>query len=514
MNENKPSGILDINVAVVLHNFYNAAKRLTWFAVILAVAVGAFVYYKTDLSYSPMYSSSVVFSVHASYATTTDIITHSAWLDSSAAEMLSQTFPYIIRSENTRMLLQLELGRPVNGSISAVATADAGLFTMTASSADPQDAFDLMRAAITVYPQAASNVLGDTQIYIINEPLSPPTEPDNANNALSTAVKIAIPVFLFGIIAIFLLSLTRKTVHSAEDLRKLVNLKCLAYVPSIRMKKHSNQANLTLTITNPRVSSTFNESIRNLRIKIQKLLNEKHHKILLVTSTLPNEGKTTVAMNLALSLAQEGKKVILIDGDLRKQSLKETIGVTDPSDGLPDLLSGNSENFRLLTVPNSTLLLLSGDQTVDQPQPLLDTPRMKQVLDLLCKRMDYIIIDSPPAGILSDAATIAKYADATLYVVRQDMASTAQITSSIQTLSTNDINLIGCVLNQTQAGTTRYGYGSKYNASYGYSYGYKYSNNSYAYGRKRYSRYDDAQEAAEELTQAINDTSMEDNPAD
>lgn len=514
MNEKKSTGILEFNPAVVLHNFIGAAKRLIWFAAALAIAVGVFVYYRTTRSYSPVYSSSVVFSVHAAYATTTDIITHSAWLDANAAEMLSETFPYIIRSENTRMLLQLELGRPVSGSITAVATADAGLFTMTATAAKPQDAFDLMNAAITVYPQAASNVLGDTQIYIINRPLSPPDKPDNTNNALSAGAKAAVPVFLLGVVAIFLLSLMRKTVHSAEDLRKLVSMKCLAYVPSVKMKKHSNQSNLTLTITNPRVTSTFNESIRNLRIKVQKLLWDKDQQILLVTSTLPNEGKTTVATNLALSLAQEGKKVILIDGDLRKQSLKDTIGISDPSDGLPDLLSGTSDNFRLLTVPSSTLLLLSGDNTVDQPQPLIDTPRMKQVLDLLRERMDYIIIDSPPAGIMSDAATLAKYADATLYIVRQDMASTQQIATSIQTLSTNEINLIGCVLNQTQAGTTRYGYGSKYNAGYGYSYGYKYSNNSYGYGRKRYSRYDDVNDTAEELTHQINEATTGENETD
>ncbi len=515
MNENKSAnGILEFNFAVILHNFYGAAKRLIWFAIALAVGAGVFMFYRTNRNYSPTYSSSVEFVVHASYATTTDIISHSAWLDANAAEMLSQTFPYIIRSENTRMLLQLELGRPVNGSITAVATADTGLFTMTATSSKAQDAFDLMNAAITVYPQAASNVLGDTQIYIISKPLSPPVNPDSPNTALSSGIKTAILVFIVGVIAIFLLSLTRKTVHSAEDLRKLVSMKCLAYVPSVKMKKHSNLSNLTLTITNPRVTSVFNESIRNLRIKVQKILWDKNQQILLITSTLPNEGKTTVATNLALSLAQEGKKVILIDGDLRKQSLKETIGVNDPSDGLPDLLSGTSDNFRLLTVPNSTLLLLSGDNTVDQPQPLIDTPRMKQVLDLLRERMDYIIIDSPPAGIMSDAATLAKYADATLYVVRQDMASTQQITTSIQTLSTNDINLIGCVLNQTQAGTTRYGYGSKYRAGYGYSYGYKYSTNSYGYGRKRYSRYDEAADTAEDLTQQINEVTGIDHDTD
>lgn len=500
MEEERSSSGLDINFAVILHNFINAAKRLIWIALILALAVGAFRYYRLDSSYQPVYSSSVVFSVQASYASTTDIGTRSNWLDSSAAATLSQTFPYIIRSENTKMLLELELGKsiPAN-SITATSTADAGLFTMTVTAYSPQDAFDIMNAAITIYPQAASSILGDTQIHIINIPLEPPTTPDNANNAFSSALTFAAITFVVCVLVIFLLSLTRKTVHAAEDLRKLVNLKCLAYIPAVKLKKRTTKANLTLTITNPRVSSAFNESIRNLRVRMQKILKERDAKILLVTSTLPDEGKTTVSVNLALSLASEGKRVILIDGDLRKQSLKASVGLDAPSDGLVEILSGNAKNFRLLNVPNSTLLLLSGDETTDRPQPLLDTPRLRQVLELLRSKLDYIIIDTPPAGILSDAATFAKYADATLYVVRQDLASTAQILNSIQTLAASDVELIGCVLNQTQAGTNRYGYGSKYHSGYGYKY---YG----SYNSKGRSRYDEAADAADELTREISET--------
>ena len=85
MEEERSSSGLDINFAVILHNFINAAKRLIWIALILALAVGAFRYYRLDSSYQPVYSSSVVFSVQASYASTTDIGTRSNWLDSSAA---------------------------------------------------------------------------------------------------------------------------------------------------------------------------------------------------------------------------------------------------------------------------------------------------------------------------------------------------------------------------------------------------------------------------------------------
>ncbi len=494
------TGLLSFSLPVILHNFLNTAKRLILIVVLLALAVGGAVYYRTDRAYTPIYASSAVFSVHASYSSTTDILSYSSFLDKNTALMLSSTFPYVIRSENTMMLLRQELGTSIiNGSVNATSTADSALFTLTATSSSPQDAYDILRATIRVYPTAAGSILGDTQIDIINMPGGPPTEPMNPNNALRMGLTFAFPTFLVGVVAIFLLSLTRKTVHSSEDLRRLVNLKCLAYIPCVKLKKHSNKSNLNIIITNPRISSDFNESVRNLRIKLQKALEPQKSQVLLVTSTLPNEGKTTVATNLALSLASEGKRVILIDGDLRKQSLKASLGISEPSEGLVEVLSGSSKNFRLLNVPKSTLLLLSGDETSERPQPLLDTPRMAQVLEVLREKLDYIIIDTPPAGILSDAATIAKYADAMLYVVRQDLASTTQILNSIQALSVGSVNLIGCVLNRTQAGTTRYGYGSKYSNGYGYKY-------TAGYGYKRYGRYAEAEQAAKDLTREISES--------
>ncbi len=495
MNEERNESLLDFNPRLLLHNFLNAAKHLLWIVFLLSAAAGVLRYIQANRSYAPVYSTSAVFSVRASYAATTDITSGSPYLDSNTAMSLAQTFPYVIRSENTQMLLCAELGKSqLDGTINAYSTADTALFTMTATSNNPQSAYDLLLATIKIYPQAASNILGDTQIEIINLPLAPPSAPNNQNTALSSALKMAVLVFVVGLLAIFLLSLTRKTVHSAEDLRKQVNLKCFCYIPQVKLKKHSNKSNLTMTITNPRLGSAFNESIRTLRVKLLKALKEKNAQVLMITSTLPNEGKTTVATNLALSLAAEGKRVILIDGDLRKQSLKEAIGLAQSPGGLVGFLSGTSTNFSLTNVPDSTLLLLSGSETTAQPQPLLDSPRMKQILDLLREKLDYIIIDTPPAGILSDAATVAKYCDATLYIVRQDLASTTQIISSIQSLSSAGVEIIGCVLNQTQVGTTRYGYGSKYS---GYSYGNKYS----AYG-KQYSRY----AAADKLSEEPNNT--------
>ena len=518
MNE-RSNTFLDFNFPVIFHNFMTAAKRLVWLALILALLAGSVTYLYCNSTYVPRYSVTAVFSVNASYSSTTDIMSQSDWMDANAALSMAQTFPYVINSENTHMLLAQELGRDyLNASISATAPTDVGLFTLVVTSSSAQNAFDVLKAVMKIYPMVASNILGDTQILVLKEPLAPPTVPLNPNRSGRTALTSTAAVFGAGIVLIFLFSLTRKTIHSAEDLRKLVNLKCLAYVPKVRLKKHSNSSDLNVTITNPNINHSFNESIRNLRVKLQKVLPQQASHVLLVTSTLPNEGKTTVATNLALSLAAEGKKVILIDGDLRKQSLKSAMGIDQPSDGLVEVLNGSSKNFRLLNVPKSSLLLLSGDETTEQPQRLLDSARMQQVIDLLRTKLEFIIIDTPPAGILSDAATMAKYADATLYVVRQDLANASQILDSIQALSSDGVNIVGCALNQTQAGTTRYGYGSKYANPYGYNYGYKYAYGAYGYGGySRRNRYAEAARSAETVDSAeslSHDLNMESTPED
>lgn len=483
----------EVDLTVLWHNFSHAARRFLWLVVLVALVVAAYAGYCAERSYVPNYCAEAVFSVHANYTDVTDLSGDSTYLNQSAARTLAATFPYVISGEYAQTLLKRELGvSSVNGSITAFSTASSALFTMQVTGPDAQDAYDILLAAIKIYPQAAGSVLGDTTIHVIVLPTQAPTEPCNSSGAVQRAMIFFCVVLLIGLALLLLLAMARKTVHSAEDLRRLFSLKCLAYIPSVRLKKHSRQSSLYLSISNPAISAAFSESIRSLSLKVRKQMGRG--KVLLVTSTLPDEGKTTVATNLALSLSKAGKRTILIDGDLRKQSLKATLGIREPSEGLVEVLSGGSKSFHLIAVPNSKLVLLSGDKTVDRPLPLLDSPRFAQVIEMLREKLDYIIIDSPPAAFLADAATIAKYCDATLYVVRQDHANTAQIVDAVQSISASGSNLIGCVLNRTQAGTTRYGYGSKYGVR-GYAYGYRYAA---SYGKNR-------RRSEEELAQDLGD---------
>ena len=473
-------GLVNVRPGVLWHNFACAFRRLYWICLVLALLLGVYGATRRREAYTPYYRCTALFAVSASYSKTTDIMNFSYYYDAAAAAQLAATSPYIVQSETMRSLIKHELGVPfLRGTISAQSVADGGMFQLSVISVTPKDAYDILCALIDVYPQAATAILGDTQIKVLEEPTMP-LEPYNKQAPRISILKYAALGFLIGLAFIALLSLARKTVHAAEDLRRLVNLPCLAYIPEVRMKKRKKQRSNTITIQNRSSGTAFIESIRTLRLKLLK--NDTEHKIqtILVTSTLPNEGKSTISTNLALSLAANGHRVILIDADLRNQSLKASLGITEPSEGLVELLTSNTTKFRLLNVPRSSLLLLSGDAAIDHPQKLLDSPKMAQIINALRAQLDYIILDTPPAGILSDAATLAKYADAAVYVVRQDLASTTQILDSIQSLVSVNLPIAGCVMNGTQASTTRYGYGRK-SGGYGYSkYGYGYG---YGYGK-------------------------------
>ena len=471
-----------IDLSVFLHNFRRTLQHFFWVPIVLGLLLGGMSWLRAARSHAPVYQSSAVFSVSAGFSSSTDILSHSTYLDSNAAAQLSATFPYVLQSDRMQLLLQQELGdqrAPV--SLSASSVADAALFTLTATGSDPQAVYDTLLAAIEVYPAAATTILGDTQIQVIDQPVEPSAAPIKPfvpemvlNTSSESSFRRGVVGQVLGLVLVALLSLTRRTVHSAEDLHRLISLSCLSSIPAVRRGKRTRREAPSLLLTHAGTGSDFSEAMRNLSLKLQRITSKHGAKVVLITSTVPGEGKTTVASNLALALAAEGKRVILIDGDLRKQSLKPLFGIGAHSDGLVEVLSGKAKNFRLLPVPDSSLLLLSGDGTVAQPQRLLGSPRMGQILELLRQKLDYILIDTPPAGVLSDAAALAKYADGAIYVVRQDMANSVQIVNSVQSLS-GAVPLYGCVLNCTQAGTTRSGY------RYGYRYGYQYGYSSYSH---------------------------------
>lgn len=184
-----------------------------------------------------------------------------------------------------------------------------------------------------------------------------------------------------------------------------------------------------------------------------------------------------LAANLAVSLAQNGSKVILVDADLRLQSLRRFFRVRHESRGLVDALEAQNPYLPgfLTDVGVENLKLISGGSSAASFS-ILRSKKIKNIFEKLRDMADYVIVDTPPSGMLSDAESFIRYSDGVIYVIKAEYASRSQIIDNIQSLSENRAEMIGYVIGGVRqtGGNYGYGYGSKYGynyKSYGYNYG-------------------------------------------
>lgn len=481
--QNTSKDLLIFNGAF-FHNFLLVLRKAFWAPLILSIGLGVFFYFYSAKTYTPTYQSRAVFAVSS-----TDINPYSSYAtyyNSSATEKLITTFPYVLKSDIMKQLMSTEMGPSYSLSgIHVSSVSNSALFVIACNSTSPQRAYDTLCAVVKVYPQAAANVLGTITLNVVEEPYLP-TVPAKDFDPWTPAFEAAGITLGICLLIIGLLAYLRKTVHSSDDLRLLVNVPCLCNMPRVQMKRRSSEEARTIAITNKHLPQHYTDAVRALRFHLKKELDSHPAKVIMVTSTLPNEGKSTVSANLALALAEQQKKVILIDADLRKQSMKKLFNIKEHSEGLTDILTGSGSAIKPIYVEGSSLLLLAGSKTTDRPQTLLSSKKMEKIIASLREEMDYIVIDTPPAGILSDAATMANLVDAAVYVVRQDYANRSTILDSVQMLTNMDIRFLGTVLNFTARGTTIHGYGYGNGYGYGSTYGY---GNKYGYGYSNYGGY-------------------------
>lgn len=472
---NQQETMQKLDLVPLFHNFFRLLGRLWPLVLGLAVLFGGLRYVKSATSYVPMYTASATFSVSSGMDTTTDIMTGSSYYDSQATRQIVSSFPYIISSEAmTERILETLGTSSMGGWVNApVVIGDSNFYTLSATSQDPQRALDLLNAVIENYPQVASFVVGTTRLSMLEEPTLP-VVPSNGNSPLSSALKWGILGGIFGCVILLLLAAGRSTVQKPEDLQKEVNLRCLGEIPQVRLRRRRKNPNQSISMLNSGIRSQIGDAFSALQVKLLRELERSDSRMLLVTSTMPGEGKTTVAVNLALSLAQNGKSVILVDADLRNQQVKNRLGISSRSCGLAELISGKIKDPKDALIPlrDTGLLLLAGDTRMVRAMDQVDSPKMRSILSGLRDLADYVIVDAPPSGILGDAAVLGRSADKALYVVRYDGVPRRQAADSILGLSRRNVALCGYVINGAAAkssGYGKYGYGSYGKKNYGSS---------------------------------------------
>lgn len=194
----------------------------------------------------------------------------------------------------------------------------------------------------------------------------------------------------------------------------------------------------------------------------------KDIKVIIITSSVPNEGKSSVAFDLSKTMAEGGKKILMVDADLRKSVLAAKYHIQGIDKGLSHYLTGQAEIEDIIyeTETEGFYLSVAGPLSPD-PTSLLDSDQFQKFIDKVREDYDYVIIDAPPLGVVIDAVIIGKYCDGAVLVIEQGVIKRKVVQDVIKQLKRGEVRILGAVLNKVDERIGAYG-----NYEYKYSYSY------------------------------------------
>lgn len=302
-----------------------------------------------------------------------------------------------------------------------------------------------------------------------------PTEPKIPRN-LAFGLALGLTT---GISLAFLLEGIDNTVRTPEQAQAISNLPSLGMIPMGSRSVQGGRQRLALAsskeavelVTQARPQSQMAESYRALRTSLLLTSSGAPPKIVLVTSALPQEGKTTTSINCAIVLAQKGSRVLLIDADLRRPSVHKTLGL-GPRIGLSNVLTGNATIEQAVT--GSTILpslfILPAGTPPPNPAELLASSNMREMLEGLKDQYDHIVLDTPPTLSVTDAVVASTKADAVVLVIRSGQTTKQALRRSRELLQQVNARIAGVLLNAVDLNSADYYYYYEYQGKYGHNY--------------------------------------------
>lgn len=478
MNENiasKSAKSERTDVISFVNDFFHRLKRL-WILVLVVTALcAALFYYRTTTTYSPRYVAEATVSV--------EIVNGGTYANKNTAEQMGLVFPYILTSGALSDVIAEDLGTTsVPGTINVSSIKGTNLLTITVNSWNADYAYAVLQSVLTNYPEVAQFVVGQTELTVIDDS-GIPTDSGRESVIRGSIKRGAMVGFALGILVVVLNVITFRTIRSEEELRSLINVPCLGTLPFFQKKQRRNSTRTEINILNDSENSDYVEAIRLIRTRLERQMEGK--QVLMVTSSISGEGKSTVAANLAIAMARKGKRVVLVDCDLRNPTVSQIFELKEKYPGLVSILRGESRlEDSLVQVPDHGnpigLTLLPGGEREPRLVEILSSENMQTVIQTLRDNADIVILDTPPSAMLVDAMMLVRHVDAIAYVVMSDFARRRYIFQGIEELSNAGAPIVGCILNGGTSRGGRYGY-------YGYySYRGKYGYGSYGYGAKAY----------------------------
>jgi len=370
--------------------------------------------------------------------------------DVKLSAALVDTYTAILTSNRVMDSVNKELGinlpaATIRSYVAVEPVEGTQVLKVTVDNTDPKLAAKICNAIMQVAPPAIAETIAVGSINVLDSAKVPefPEQPATLRNAVLGAMV----GFILGFVIVIILVFSDKTIKNGRDVKNRLGLDLLGSIPFISSKAIMGQGNPL--VTSDTVGFGFIEAYKATGTNIRFSSAAAKAKKLLVTGALSGEGKSTVAVNLAITIAKTGKSVLLVDCDLRKSNIYKLLEleVKGNKELSSALLGDVAAEDCFVYIEKTGIYVIPNMSSVPNPSELLGSEKMADLLASLEKHFDYIILDTPPSYLLTDAVVLSAYTDGVIFVVKQGYTKEDIIKLSLAGFEHAGIPIIGCILN-------------------------------------------------------------------
>ncbi len=486
----KPTEAND-EIEIDLQRLFGTLLNKAWLIALVAVVCAVATFLGTYFFVTPQYQARAKFYVNNSSLTALgamDLTTSISSGDISASRGLVKTYIVILNTRETLNDVIDYAGvqrsySQVKKMISAAAVDSTEIFEVVVTSSDPQEAEKIANAIAYILPNRIKNIIDGTSAKVVESAVVP-SSPSSPNYTQNTLIGFLLGAVL-TVTVLVIWDLMDITIRAEDDLTQGSKYPVLAAVPDMELHSkggyyHSyedrkkkpgsgSQDDQPVQLVGSGISFVAAEAYKVLRTKLQfSFVDEGDCRVVGVSSALTAEGKSITSVNLAYTLSQLGKRVLLVDCDMRRPTVAEKLPVAK-TPGLSDYLTGQSNGESLIQPcgikeDTNAFHVISSGRMPPNPMELLSSARMEKMMAMLRGKYDYIVMDLPPVTEVGDALAAAKLTDGMLLVVRQNYCDRIALSYAVNQLEFVEAKILGTVFNCTTESAK--GYGNRYYRKY------------------------------------------------
>ena len=439
--------------------------RYVWLPILCAViGFSGTYYYYNEIAENTYTASATMYvfngnpnAINYQYASTSDI---------SAGASIVGLYAVVVKSNKVMDAVVEQLNHRVTpeylvNTLSMTSVSGTGVMRIACSTHDPQLSVDICNAVADIAPAEIIRVVNAGSAEVVDYATLPEKADDR--QVMSKSLTGALIGAVVGAGVLFLVFVMNRRLADERDFTENYELSLLAAIP-----KQPKRPGKEEYVIGPDTSSSVMASYGKLRMNVSFSLRDET-RLLVISSAVPGESKSVLSANLAISFAADGKRVLLIDGDMRKPTQQNLFHLDVRNGGLSDMLvSASGKPGELFTGVRPNLDVLPAGTIPPNPTELLGSNEMKRLLEDVLQRYDMVIVDTPPINVVPDALTLAGQNAAMLFVVRVNYSDHREIKKALAAAELSGTHIVGAVMtcaDRTSQGYYNYRYYKRY---YGY----------------------------------------------